>query len=134
MKNFNIFCNITIVFIFFIFLVKFCLLFFPIVVKYTCKSVAETELKNAHHFPPYHIGNRLGVARFQGGYRLFIFVSFLDKLRSLLGKRNRSNAVFEAIHHKSVFQKVSAIVLHVCGQRVARHVSKRVVCRFYVLD
>ena len=41
-------------------------------IKYTCKSVEETETKYAHHFPPYHIGNRLGVARFHGGYLLYL--------------------------------------------------------------
>ena len=39
-------------------------------VKYTCKSVEETdEHKTAHHFPPYHIGKRLEVERFRGVYR-----------------------------------------------------------------
>ena len=39
-------------------------------IKYTCKSVEGTHrTKTAHHFPPYHIGNRLGAARFRGDYR-----------------------------------------------------------------
>ena len=51
---------------------KFSLLFYSDMLKYTCKSVGDNrERKFAHHFPPYHIGNRLGVARFQGGYRFF---------------------------------------------------------------
>ena len=38
-------------------------------IKYTCKSVVDNRLhKTAHHFPPYHIGNRLEAVRFQGGY------------------------------------------------------------------
>ena len=43
MNDLNIFCNIVFVFIFSKKVVKFSLLFFPAVVKYTCKSVAETE-------------------------------------------------------------------------------------------
>ena len=56
-------------FIFKIF-VCFYLLFLRRMIKYTCKSVEETETKFAHHFPPYHIGSRLEVARSRGGYRL----------------------------------------------------------------
>jgi hypothetical protein len=33
-------------------------------IKYTCKSVEETETSFAHHFPPYHIGNRLEIFDF----------------------------------------------------------------------
>ena len=52
----------------------FSLLFCAGVIKYTCKSVVGIHAKpnkKAHHFPPYHIGNRLEIARFRGGY-LFI--------------------------------------------------------------
>jgi len=42
-------------------------------VKYTCKSVEETDAhKTAHHFPPYHIGKRLEVERFRGVYRWWV--------------------------------------------------------------
>ena len=43
--------------------------------KYTCKSVVGNRLhKTAHHFPPYHIGNRLGT-QFRGGYLLYTSIS-----------------------------------------------------------
>ena len=51
---------------------KYSLLFFVSVIKYTCKSVVDTEIHNtAHHFPPYHIGNRLTTARLQADYHFY---------------------------------------------------------------
>ena len=68
---FIIFCTVHILFCRKKFFPKISLLFYFSMLKYTCKSVVDSRLhETAHHFPPYHIGKRLGIVRFQGVYLL----------------------------------------------------------------
>ena len=75
MLIFHIFCANVLLFTGKNFFIFFSLLFYGGVLKCICKSVVHTSvLKNAHHFPPYHIGKSLGTFSFRGSYR---FCSFL---------------------------------------------------------
>ena len=57
----------------------FTLLFYLRMIKYTRKSVEESETKFAHHFPPYHIGNRLEIFDFGAvivfAYQFYFFLA-----------------------------------------------------------